>query len=144
MISVQRKVIFAVFVSSVLSGCASQLDTPLIFVQTHSVGITAATTGGQATPELTVGYRDVDVAIVPVTKGDIQVGSSTPGKNGAFEDAYSVLGQFDVGASVAPGSGITLGKFFATGTAASKLAEGYRCQLGAKGRTDAGNCIVPQ
>jgi hypothetical protein len=139
---VPRNLLLALFASSVLSGCASQFDTRLIFVQTHTVGITAATTGGQATPELTVGYRDVDVALVPVKKSAVPIGSSTPGKNGAFEDAYSVLGQFDVGASVTPG--ITLGKFFATGTAASKLAEGYRCQLGAKGRTDAGSCIVPQ
>jgi hypothetical protein len=142
MSSVPRNVLLALFASSVLSGCASTLDPPLVFVQTTSVGITAASSGGQATPELTVGYRDVDVALVPVTKGALPIGSSTPGKNGAFEDAYSVLGQFDVGASVTPG--ITLGKFFATGTAASKLAEGYRCQLGAKGRTDAGSCIVPQ
>jgi hypothetical protein len=146
MSSVPRNVLLALFASSVLSGCASTLDPPLVFVQTTSVGITAATTGGQATPELTVGYRDVDVALVPVTKGDRVIGSAAPGHTGQFADSFSVLGQFDVGVAAKTGlvPGVSLGKFFATGAAASTLAEGYRCQLGAPGNTDPTKCIVPQ
>ncbi len=136
-----RSVALLVWIAPALAGCKTDGDVPLIFVQTTSVGITAATTGGQATPELTVGYRDVDVAMVPVTSARIPVGSSSAG--GKYTDAYSVLGQFSVGANATTSPNATLGKFFATGTAASKLAEGYRCQLGAPGNTDPSKCIVP-
>jgi hypothetical protein len=141
MSSVPRNVLLALFASSALSGCASQLDPPLIFVQTHSVGITAATTGGQATPELTVGYRDVDVALVPVTKAGLPIQSV----NGTgFQDALSVFGQFEVGVAEKTGvlPGVSLGKFFATGTAASRLADGYRCHIGAPTNNDPARCNV--
>jgi hypothetical protein len=114
-------------------------------VQTTSVGITAASTGGQATPELTVGYRDVDVALVPVTKGEMPIRSINPsGAGGKFSDALSVLGQFDVGVAAKSGvvPGVSLGKFFATGTAASKLAEGYRCHIASPDNTDLSKCTV--
>lgn len=128
---------FAASIFPVLTGCNTTGDVPLLFVQTTSVGITAAATGGQATPELTVGYRDVDVALVPVTKDNAPIQSVSAGN---FTDALSVLGQFSVGATGAATPNASLGKFFATGTAASKLAEGYRCQLGAKDNTDPSKC----
>jgi hypothetical protein len=135
-----RTAALALSISPILAGCNTTGDVPLLFVQTTSVGITAATTGGQATPELTVGYRDVDVALVPVTNGGSPVRSVSAG--GYFQDALSVFGQFSVGANGTTAPNATLGKFFATGTAASKLAEGYRCQLSAKDNTDPSKCIV--
>jgi hypothetical protein len=96
---------------------------------------------GQATPELTVGYRDVDVALVPVTKAGLPIQSV----NGSgFQDALSVFGQFDVGVNAATAGlpGVSLGKFFATGTAASRLADGYRCHVGAPANTDPARCNV--
>jgi hypothetical protein len=135
----RRMAALALSISPILAGCNTTGDPPLIFVQTTSVGITAATTSGQATPELTVGYRDVDVAVVPVTKGDLPILSRNGGTQ--FQEALSVFGQFSVGANgTAPNA--TLGKFFATGAAASKLAEGYRCQLAAKDNTDPSKCTV--
>jgi hypothetical protein len=123
--------------SLALAGCNPNGDPPLVFVQTHSLGIRAATVGNQATPELSLGYSDVDVAIVPVTtNGGKDIRSTTPDQSGHnYSDALSVLGQFEVGpfgTTPTPSQTPTLGKFFATGTAASKLAEGYRCHLGAE------------
>jgi hypothetical protein len=134
-----RAAVLAVSIFPILAGCNTTGDVPLLFVQTTSVGITAAATGGQAAPELTVGYRDVDVALVPVTKGDVAITSTSTNQ---FRDALSVFGQFSVGANGATTPNANLGKFFATGTAASKLAEGYRCQLSAKDNTDPSKCIV--
>ncbi|MGH7784580.1 MAG: hypothetical protein ACREO5_12155, partial [Candidatus Binatia bacterium] len=48
------------------AGCATTDVLPLVFVQTTTLGITANASGSQATPEVTLGYRDVDVAIVPI------------------------------------------------------------------------------
>jgi hypothetical protein len=139
-----RTALFAVLISSILSGCNTTGDVALVFVQTTTVGISASATGGQATPELTVGYRDADVALVPVTKGDSQIRSVTPGSGGQYQDALSVLGQFQVGANATSSPNAALGKFFATGTAASKLAEGYRCQLsGNNSNSDPSKCAPP-
>ena len=125
-----RTIVFAISMPSILSGCNTTADVPLVFVQTTSVGISASATGGTATPELTVGYRDVDVAVVPVTRGGLLINSVNPQNGAQFSDALSVIGQFQVGANANTAPNVTLGKFFATGTAASKLAEGYRCQAG--------------
>jgi len=107
---------------------------PLVFLQTQTLGITANASGGQATPELTLGYRDLDIAVVPVSDANgVPVRSVNPeGKangGGQFQDALSVLGQFDVNTNAGTAVGVGLGKFFATGTAASKLAEGFKYKL---------------
>jgi len=111
----------------------SNLNPPLVFVQTQTLGITANASGSQATPELTLGYRDVDVAIVPVVDANgRQIKSVTPPKTGQaepYQDALSVLGQFEAKATAGTSPNASLGKFFATGTAASKLAEGFRDQV---------------
>src|SRR5271156_939540 len=93
--------IVALFAVSLLaSGCNSNVDPPLVFVQTTSLGVSASSTGAQATPELTVGYRDVDVALVPVTRDGHLIKSTNPSGNGqTFTDSLSVLGQFEVNAS---------------------------------------------
>jgi hypothetical protein len=120
------------FISSLaaLASCSSNGDAPLVFVQAHSLGIVAAANGSQATPELTLGFRDVDVALVPVTAGGAPLKGviEKPGEH--YDDALSVFGQFNAGTAVGPTA--NLGKFFATGQAAKRLADGYAAQLGAK------------
>jgi hypothetical protein len=129
-------------VSFSLCSCAAQTNMPLIFGQQHTVGISI---GGSATDqgaELTIGYKDRDIAIVPValqtTDGTYQQYSAiTSGSvddsgnvtvNGD-KDAFSVLGQFSVDTKSSQPQA-TLGKFFATGIAARRLADGFACNIG--------------
>lgn len=97
-----------------------------------------ATEGGT---ELTVGYKDRDIAIVPVTvqqsDGSRTQLEATVAKgfqadqtvSGEDKDAFSVLGQFDLKAGASPAN-TGLGKFFATGVAAGRLADGFACSMG--------------
>jgi hypothetical protein len=88
-------------------GCSIPENQPLIFAQAHTLGISATTTGSSATPELTLGYRDLDVALVPViANGRLLQSNAGPGENNP--DAYSVLGQFNV--NTATGT-VVLGTF---------------------------------
>jgi|SRR5271166_2720993 len=113
-----------------LSGCNSYPNPPLVFYQATTLGITANATGGTATPELSLGYRDTDVALVPVaTNTGVPITSSLPGSGGQFVDALSVLGQFQVDTAAATTPHVGLGKFFATGAAAKRLADGFAGQL---------------
>jgi hypothetical protein len=111
-----------------LGACTISQNPPLIFGQTHTVGISVGSTVQQG-PDITLGYRDVDIAVVPVTAVDVQGRvyqiSSRVGKNDT--NSLSVLGQFDIQAAAAPNVG--LGKFFATGLAADKLADGFRAKM---------------
>ena len=121
-----------------LGGClalpACLPNFPLVFGQAHSLGVTINGSPARQSAELTLGYRDLDVAVVPVTA--IQPnGATTQLKSTAnacpnqqYEDALSVLGQFEV-SSKSETPQISLGKFFATGTAAKKLADGFAAEL---------------
>lgn len=112
------------------AGCATDAGTMLIFGQTQTVGITIGGTAADQGVEFTLGYRDKNFAIVPATvrqsNGDsTQVRSvASPG----FEDALSVLGQFEVSTN-SKTADVGLGKFFATGTAAKTLADGFKAKL---------------
>lgn len=119
-----RCILIGLALSLTTAGCASPENAPLVFFQAHTLGITANASGSQATPEVTLGYRDVDVALVPLNFG----GSVT--EKGA-KDAYSVFGQFDAGAGAGAGAIPTanLGKFFATGLAARNISDGFAEQL---------------
>lgn len=120
------------------SACAQSTDLPMIFVQTTSVGITINGGATQQSAELTVGYRDMDAAIVPVSVTQANgsrtnllphVKHQTATGSDDDADALSVLGQFQVNAaSAAPQVG--LGKFFATGQAAKRLSDGFAHKLG--------------
>ncbi len=115
---------------AISAAACSNVNTPLLFGQTQTVGITingsTTTQGG----ELTLGYRDYDIAIIPttVTQGSGAVTQLNATAGDGFSDALSVIGQFQVSAQGA-GPQVTLGKFFATGLAAKTLADGFKAQL---------------
>jgi len=118
------------------SACSTQGNTMLVFGQTQTVGISI---GGSATDQgvnFTLGYQDKNFAIVPATVRQAD-GSSTQvlsnvgnpsTKSGESGDALSVLGQFSVSTN-SKTADVGLGKFFATGLAAQKLADGFSEQL---------------
>lgn len=121
----------------VFSGCAPNANTLLLFGQTQTLGVTINGSTTQQGAELTLGYRDLDIAIVPVTVAPQGGGNiielkadATGTQKDVSHDALSVLGQFNANVtSSSPGVG--LGKFFATGLAAKRLADGFAHQLGA-------------
>jgi hypothetical protein len=111
-------------------GCSIPENQPLIFAQAHTLGISATTTGSSATPELTLGYRDLDVALVPVVAYGQLIKSDAVTKAGESNpDALSVLGQFNVNTAAGTAPNVGLGTFFATGGAARALATGFQVQL---------------
>ncbi|HTR14982.1 MAG TPA: hypothetical protein VMI72_17465 [Roseiarcus sp.] len=111
--------------AGVLAGCNAAGNTPLVFVQAHTLGVSANAT--TTTPEITLGYRDLDAAVVPVQSNNGQPLNSTA--SAGFSDALSVLGQFNASAATGIGIGTNLGTMFATGTAAKVLADGYKARL---------------
>lgn len=120
-----------------LVGCSNiPNNMPLVFGEDISLGINM---GGSATgqgAELTLGFKSKDVAIIPVVTSASGVptliqGKTTNGPNGTTSsttDSYSVLGQFG-STTDATGKKIGLGKFFATGQAATYLANGFAAAM---------------
>lgn len=116
------------------AGCGTVDNPPLIFTETNSIGITVASSPASQGAELTLGYRSLDLAVVPVTvtQADGSVTSLAVAIQNAdgvgAEDAFSVLGQFEADAQ-AEAAAVGLGRFFATGLAAQKLADGFGQKL---------------
>jgi hypothetical protein len=117
-----------------LSACSYGSNPPLVFGQAHTVGVSIHGSATQQGADLTVGYRDVDIAVVPVTAVDasgrlVRIKADVADKDGGVSsNSLSVLGQFEVDAQAA-GPKVGLGKFFATGLAADKLADGFNAKL---------------
>jgi hypothetical protein len=103
----------------------------LLFAQITSLGFSAGSTAAQSGVDLTLGYKDANVAVVPVTARDgAGVGAPLRSRIGQFYDSYSVLGQFSFDASQSATLGEAgLGKFFATGGAATRLSQGFAIRL---------------
>ncbi|MHC4183107.1 MAG: hypothetical protein ACYSR0_07145 [Planctomycetota bacterium] len=123
-------IILVMFLS--VAGCASKQNLPLVFGQSHTVGLSMSSNVSQQGGEITLGYKDWDFAIVPVTIGQGDDGTNTQIKAVATEqhqDALSVLGQFNVETKGGVQSEVGLGKFFATGMAAKTLADGFKAKL---------------
>jgi hypothetical protein len=111
----------AALVLIVTSGCSSEGDLPLIFGQSHTVGLSISGSTTDQGVELTLGYKDKDLALVPIEPQAVA-------DNGVNKDALSTFGSFSLdaeGQATVVKAG--LGKFFATGMAARVLAEGFRC-----------------
>jgi hypothetical protein len=123
-------------VVAALSGCST--SPSLVFGQTHTVGITMSGSASDSGAELSIGYKDRDVAVVPVAilnkegtldkDGMVNAKVSSERGDGYDTDSLSVLGQFTVDTD-AQNRTAGLGKFFATGLAAQKLADGFSCKL---------------
>ena len=130
-----------------LASCTTdQQGMPLIFGRTQTVGISVAGTVPDQGAHLTIGFSDRNVAIVPTTSpGGDRIRSMA---GDGFEDAMSVLGQFEANAK-ASDVGAGLGTFFSTGLAARSLADGFRCKMGdctdddTTGNSSQGNTAQP-
>jgi hypothetical protein len=136
-------VILGTGIGAALAGCATgNGEVPLIFGSSNvygvSIGGSVADTGG----EFVVGYKGLDLALVPVSA--VQGGTETfVGANAGSGhlDSYSVIGQFSAQAGRrADGANAGLGKFFATGWAAQNIANGFARKMGAYGRTGVQEC----
>ena len=130
-------------VAASLAGCSTNDASPLIFGQGVTVGISAGSApeaGG--TPQITVGVKQADIAIVPtVVPKEIPVDATDDRRIAAFgkqqangkegkQDALSTFGSFSTTTSAGQGAAaVELGIFFATGVAAQTLSEGFRCAL---------------
>ena len=129
--SIMRKIgLFSIF--ALLTGCSTVENMPLIFGQSQTVGISISSSAADQGGEFTLGYKDRDIAIVPVTvkqsNGDSTLVKSTVSNS---QDAMSVLGQFEINTGThANNANVGLGKFFATGVAAQQLATGFKKKLG--------------
>jgi len=137
----RMKIFFSV---ALLTGCASNQDLPLIYAQSQTVGISIGAGASDQGADFVFGYKDKNVAIVPVTGKEadgatVQVLSKSGEE---FEDALSVLGQFDVKTDTTKGN-VGLGKFFATGAAAKSLADGFSCKLAGGKAKDCGFADSP-
>lgn len=124
-----RNIGLMMFAAAGSAGCASTAEMPLVFGQTHTVGISMGASAADQGGEFTLGYRDRNVAVVPVvTSGPNGPSPLRATATDGHADALSVLGQFEVN-SDATARKVGLGKFFATGLAAKVLADGFSAQL---------------
>lgn len=100
---------------------------PLVFGRSQTVGISVAGSVPDQGAHVTIGFSDRNVAVVPTTSpnGEAIRATATDG----FNDALSVLGQFEANAA-AKDVNAGLGTFFSTGMASRLLAEGFSCKLG--------------
>jgi hypothetical protein len=125
------KIVIGAGFGAALAACSPTTNTPLFFAQTHTFGVGIHGSPTQQSADLTLGYRDLDVAIVPVSvtdgAGQVVPLISTAG-GGNSRNALSVLGQFNANAATNTPT-VSLGTFFATGLAADKLADGFSDKL---------------
>ncbi len=120
---------FVLMAAVACAGCVSwENNPPLLFGEVQSIGITVGGSATQQGADITVGYRSQDVAIVPVTIAQgPNASTQLKATAGGHEDALSVLGQFE---SSAKSTEVGLGKFFSTGIAAKRLADGFATKMG--------------
>jgi hypothetical protein len=126
----------------VVAGCGNVDSAHLIFGQRQTVGLDISATAPEQGASLTLGYSDMNIAIIPVAvkgedaddpNGDSyqRLGSTNEAAGGGDEnDAYSTLGQFEMNTGENGTASVGLGKFFATGLAAQYLAKGFQTKLG--------------
>lgn len=126
------KIIAIGSVGILLAGCEIAPKNPVIFGQATSVGITIGQSPTTQAPEFVLGYKDANIAFLPTVAEDgdgniTELGGNTQVGDDSYDETYSVLGQFDVSTPTQGQGNVGLGKFFATGIAAQKLAAGFAC-----------------
>lgn len=120
-----------------LSACTTGESENLVFGQADTLGISIGLNTTNQTPELVLGYKGANIAVVPVAiKNDsgevVPIGSvNEASEEDGAGDAFSVLGQFS-GEASAQQQSASLGKFFATGLTAQVLAGGFACGIAAE------------
>lgn len=119
------KMLAAAALTLLLSACASQDHAPLLFGQAHTLGISVGASPANQTPEMTLGFKDVNIAVIPTVGGNLPDGL-IQGTTSKDYDAYSTFGQFEASGKATE---VQLGKFFATGIAARRLADGFGCKV---------------
>jgi hypothetical protein len=118
-----------------LAACGNVDAAHLIFGQQQVVGLDITATAPEQGGTLSLGYKDKNIAIVPVAiKGDDGKygrygGTNKLSADADINDAYSTIGQFELGTGGNGATSVGLGKFFATGVAAQKLADGFKAKL---------------
>ncbi len=118
----------------VVAGCGNVESAHLIFGQQQTVGLEISATAPEQGASLTLGYSDRNIAIIPVAvkvgEDDfVRLGATNATTDGDSNDAYSTLGQFELGTGGDGTVSVGLGKFFATGLAAQFLAQGFQAKL---------------
>jgi len=112
----------------------------MIFAQYEALGFSLGAAAAQQGGDLTLGWKDRNVAIVPVIARDgsgraDQIRGKVTNTDNQWpdptdHDALSVLGQFQFDAKQGSATvEVGLGKFFSTGTAAQRLADGFKTRL---------------
>lgn len=130
-----KNLIVAFAAATLLTGCSTSENAPLIFGTSRVVGVSVGASAAGTVPEVTVGFKDLNIAHVPTIfldpngeHGLIQGLDDFPNGAGVLRkgDAYSTFGQFalDSGAT-----GVALGTFFSTGVSARRISEGFACQV---------------
>lgn len=136
-----------------LSGCASDMprNMPLVFGESITVGIGVGASAADNGGDFTLGFKSKDIAVIPVVvydqagnptlvqaendernqaakavqgAGDSKTTTTKPAEKVSSKDALSVLGVFSTDTS-GTGRSVGIGKFFATGAAAQRIAEGF-------------------
>lgn len=133
---------------AVLAGCGNADSVHLVFGQQNVVGLDITASAPEQGGSLSLGFKDKNIAVIPVAveSGTLKDGSKykllgSTNKESADKrrsDAYSTLGQFELNSGKDGSLSVGLGKFFATGIAAQKLAEGFQYRLGKKQKADEG------
>lgn len=134
-----------------LAGCSST-KSQLFFGEAVNFGVTINTGPSADGLDFNLGYKDRSIAIVPasvMSQGQsYTIDAQSQDPDGEVKDALSVFGQFKSAGSPSPDTtgaagtppaadaaaaaakavrrSVTLGRFFATGIAATNLAEGYK------------------
>lgn len=114
-----------------LAGCRSGDNPPLLFIQSDNYGASVSAGTGTQGVQANVGYRGFNFAAVPVTARDEHGNVVRVDAVNAVEtdrDAHSVFGHFSATTNTTQ-PGVEIGKFFATGLAARRLAEGFRYSI---------------
>lgn len=121
-----------------LAGCANTADQmPLVFARTQTFGANLSGSVPDQGAALTLGFGDRNVAIVPTTDRNgspirSKIDNVESGKGSKSEEALSVLGQFEANSKASASLEAGLGTFFATGTAARNLSEGFADKVSGK------------
>jgi hypothetical protein len=112
----------------VLAACTPAENAPMYFGQINTVGISVSGGPTGTTPDLTVGVKNADLAVVPTYDGAGQPIQAVLA-GGGERDARSTFGSFD---SNTEAGAVSIGTFFATGFPGQRIAKGLGCAAAIK------------